>query len=486
MQAPPLTRRRFLALAGVTAAGAAIACACSPFSTQPVVTGSSASLRKFRSRPDLTMPQLRVRKRTGAVAPGFIFATIGTPGVTGGPVILDDAGEPVWFLPVTGKSLADFRVQTLNGHPVLTWWEGAVSAGHGQGQAVIADTSYQTIQRVDATGGGQMDLHEFQLTSRGTALVTVYNQVTTSLNPAGVSGSGAVLEGGAQEIDLGTGRSVFEWHSLPAVGLEESRASAPSTGPFDYFHINSIDVDSDENLLISARNTWCVYKVNRTTGAVMWRLGGRKSDFKMGSGTNFEWQHDARRQTGEVITLFDDGAFPKEEPHSRGLVLSVDESARSVALVKAYANDGILSTSQGNFQQLPGGNYFAGWGSQPNLTEFGRDGTVGFDAIFATSNQSYRAYRFPWTGSPVDQPAVAAERGSGRAATLYASWNGATEVARWEVLGGASAGSLSSLSSSPREGFETTIRLANSSAYLAARALDVHGTALATSPPVQV
>ena len=87
-------------------------------------------------------------------------------------------------------------------------------------------------------------------------------------------------------------------------------------------------------------------------------------------------------------------------------------------------------------QVLPNGNVFVGWGSEPVFSEFGRDGELLFDAPSRPSGESYRAFRFPWSGQPTDDPAVAAESGPEDEVTLYASWNGATEVATWQVLAG--------------------------------------------------
>src|SRR5215471_2449258 len=99
------------------------------------------------------------------------------------------------------------------------------------------------------------------------------------------------------------------WNSLDHVPVTDSEYPVPSSGTFDYFHGNSIALTSDGNLLISARNTSAVYDVNRTTGAVIWELGGKHSSFTLApSGQQwFCYQHQARRPEAKVITLFDDG-----------------------------------------------------------------------------------------------------------------------------------------------------------------------------------
>ena len=485
----PWSRRDFLGVSGKVVLGSLVlgAAACAPFGGG-AAAASVTKLRKFHSRPDLIMPAIHVAAPMGAVAPGYAFVTVGTPKVTSGPLIVDNSGDPVWFQPVPGKSLADFKVQQFGGRSVLTWWEGTiVSPGFGRGEIVIADSSYQVLKRVTAGHGYQADLHEFLITPAGTGLLTVFNEVAADLSSLGGSRSGKVLEGVVQEIDLSTGAPVFEWHSLQHVGPEESYSPVPKSGgtPFDYFHINSIEVDSDGNLLVSARNTWAVYKIDRRSGDVIWRLGGKKNSFTMGAGTDFEWQHDARRQPDGSITLFDDAASPQEEPPSRGLLLHVDEGTRAASLIRQYVNYGLITTSQGNVQVLPNGNVFIGWGALPNYTEFDAAGTIVFDARFLSQNQSYRAYRQPWRGQPSEAPAIAAER-AGSQLTVYASWNGATDVARWQALSGPDPQQLTVAGSAPRHGFETAVTLKLGAGYVAAQAVDATGTVLAASRAIKV
>jgi hypothetical protein len=151
----------------------------------------------------------------------------------------------------------------------------------------IFDDAYREISRVRAGNGYRGDLHEFLITPQDTALLTAYAEVPADLSPVGGGKYGAVWDGIAQGVDIETGEVHFEWHSLDHVGVEEFYV-APLEDPayiYDYFHINSIDVDYDGDLLISARNTWTVYKVDRATGEVVWRLGGKESDFEMGEGT---------------------------------------------------------------------------------------------------------------------------------------------------------------------------------------------------------
>jgi hypothetical protein len=279
---------------------------------------------------------------------------------------------------------------------------------------------------------------------------------------------------------------LFEWHSLDHVALDESYAINRLHGQdqWDYFHIISIDVDHDSNLLVSARCTFAVHKIDRQTGEVIWRLGGKKSSFKMGPDTQFQYQHDARRQADGTITIFDNNDL-RVEDQSYGIVLDPDVEEMTVALVRKYAHpDKQQATHQGSMQVLPNGNVFIGWGSQPVFSEFSNDGKLLFDATFADGH-NYRAFRFPWSGHPDDDPAVAAERRPKDELTIYASWNGATEVAIWQALAGPDPARLRPVRSAPRSGFETSIEVRTAEPYVGVRARDSSGRVLGASRAIK-
>ena len=315
----------------------------------------------------------------------------------------------------------------------------------------------------------------------------IYGLERRDLSSFGGPKDGKVLEGIVQEVDIETGEVLFEWHSLEHVGIEGSHYEPPKNprSPFDYFHINSIDVDHDSNLLISGRITSTVYKIDRETGEVMWRLGGKKSDFEMDPGSRRAYQHDARRQPDGTITIFDNGGVTKDEL-SYGLVLGLDEDKMRTNLLRRYSHpDWRVAATQGSMQVLPNGNVFIGWGSEPLFSEFGRDGDLLFSASFPTETESYRAFRSAWGGQPDGDPAITAELGPDEEVTLYASWNGATEVAAWKVLAGPNPDALKTVASAPRKGFETAITVGTTEAYVGVRAKNGSGRVLGTSKAVK-
>ena len=224
-----------------------------------------------------------------------------------------------------------------------------------------------------------------------------------------------------------------------------------------------------------------MYKVDRKTGEVVWRLGGEQSDFKMGAGVRTALQHDARRHPDGTITIFDNGNVNRVD-QSRGIVVEVDEDKMIASLVREYTHpDRLLSDTQGNVQVLPKGNVFVGWGSAPFFSEFNHHGELLFHAAFPTEGETYRAFRFPWSGQPTDDPAIAAELGTEDKVTIYASWNGATEVTTWQVLAGSAPDQLEPLASAPRQGFETVITVRTTEPYVGLKATNGSGKVLGTT-----
>jgi hypothetical protein len=455
---------------------------------------AQAPTQRFASRPDLAPPVVHLRTRTAAAGPGYVFLAPKRNVAQVGPMILDTHGRLVWFEPLDVKVVTDFRVQTYAGKPVLTWWRGRSKGDVGNGFYVIMDDTYNRIATVHGGNGLPADVHEFLITPWDTALITVYERRTWDLSSVGGPRHGSIFDGVVQEVDIGTGKVLFEWKSSDHVALSESYEDVPpptessKAPPYDYFHVNSIDLEPDGNLLVSARNTHAVYEISRADGSVLWRLGGTKSDFAMGAGTAFAWQHDARRQPDGTVTLFDNGGGTTPQSPTRVLRLSLDTEARTARLVRSWSHPTRLrSGSQGNAELLPDGRLFVGWGAQPWFTEFGRDGTVLLDGHFGggAATESYRVYLAPWTGHPGGRPALAVTRGRDEL-TLRTSWNGATLVERWQLLAGPRRDRLEVVTTVPDDGFETTATLATDEPFVAVRALDAHGTILGTSAAVAV
>ena len=463
-----------------------------PYRPSQRVSRTPGDVWRFRSRLDLAPAAVKLLKSSSQAEQQDIFVAPQFGPVQNGPEILDPSGNLVWFDRVTpGYAAADFRVQRYQGRPVLTWWQGYTDAGLGVGEDVIYDTTYSPVATVNAGNGLSADLHEFQLTPYGTALITAYYPVVWDSRSVRGHKQEIVLDGVVQEIDIPTGLVLFQWDSLDHVPVTDTYETLPTQNakvrnPFDYFHVNSVQLDTDGNLIISGRNTWAAYKINHQTGAVMWTLGGRRSSFKMGPGTGFAFQHDVRVRANndEYVTVFDDGAGPpKIHTQSRGLKLKLD--LKRMTATTAFQHDHsppLLSAFEGNYQQLPDNDDFLGWGQQPYFTEYGTRGQLLVDGRFVGNTSSYRVYKFSWQGQPKGPPAAAAST-SKNTTTVYASWNGATTVSSWRVLSGPAATRLRPTRSVPKRGFETSTQI-TAAKYVAVQALDGRGRVLATSTPV--
>jgi Arylsulfotransferase (ASST) len=459
-----------------------VATPAAPIKPIPVahVPAGANGVQHFRSRPDLQPSSTQVVKRaTGGKGDIFVAPQYGPS--QDGPMLLDTAGRLIWFQPVPGGQLAtDFRVQQLGNQPVLTWWQGYMNNGSGRGEDIIFNKAYQQIAVVKPANGLQgADLHEFLLTPQGDAYIV-------AVSPLRWPGTRKPLMNSVvQEIDVKTGLVLFEWDALDRVPVSASYFKTPVQPGhvWDPFHVNSVALDRDGNLIVSMRNTWAAYKINHSTGAVMWTLGSSKSSFKMGPGTRTAFQHNVIVQPNGTLTMFDDGAGPpRKESQSRAITISLNTTKMTATLVRQYEHGPALSSNyEGNAQTLPGGDVFVGWGQQPYFTEFNSKGQIDFDARFTSATDTYRAYRFPWSAQPPTLPAIAVSRGAHGTATAYASWNGATNVSAFRVLGGSSPTKLAPLRIVRKRGFETALPVQSTARYFAVQALGAKAHVLSTS-----
>ena len=456
--------------------------------------GKPKHSQHFQTEPSLLPPSIKVLKKKGPVnKEGDLFTAPKIAVGQDGAMITDPKGRLIWFHRAPkGTSIYDFRTQNLNGQPVLTWWEGRVLFAKGYGQGVIYDNTYKKVAKIKGGNGFKPDLHEFQLGSNGSAYALSFQPVMYDLSSVGGPKSAAVFDSVVQQIDIKTGLVESEWHALGHIPFTDSYVHyvRGSESPYDPFHVNSVEPESNGKLLISARNTSAVYELDPSTGAVLWKLGGKASTFKMGSGTTFIAQHDARRIANDDITIFDNGTGVPGVGgrNARGIVVHLDMGAKTATLVHALTRShAVKSPSQGNVQTLPNGNYFVGWGgSSPYMSEFSNAGSLVFDAQFnPKDNNSYRSFRFPWTAYPHFAPRVVV-RTSKSKIKLWMSWNGATEVWNWEALAGRSKDSLASVKTQRKSGFETYTSFPRSYRYVEVKARARDGSELGHTAVVAV
>ncbi|KAF2146009.1 uncharacterized protein K452DRAFT_294621 [Aplosporella prunicola CBS 121167] len=470
-------------------------------------------LSTFYSRADLNAPALDCSlQKTDSVSPGYIF--IAPYGASqSAPYIYDKSCNLVWSGYGIGGVEASHNLQvcSYNGADHLCFMQGNQLHGYARGHGTILDNTYTIVKSV-GTGGNApaVDMHEFNLIDEGkSALVTSYRQYPYDLSEYNITGGvGYVLEGIFQEIEVDTGKVLFDWHSSDHIPLNYSyvlpnSSDTAGTGlspsvAWDYFHINAIDKSSYSNTyLISSRHTSSIYQLNSTDGSIIWKLSaGGLTDFDC---TNFafSYQHDVRyvseNTTHTVISLFDNASnnYNQTSDESSGMVISINHDEKTATLVsqfKAPVDGGLLSSSQGNMQTLPNGGAFNGWGSNNAITEYAADGTPVLHATFGNYPvMNYRAFSFNWTAAPTTTPALYAYAKNATAPTaLYVSWNGATEVRTWRFFGGDSAAAVEKqIGETDKGGFETGFQTDGFSAYVYAEALDADGKSLGKSSVLQ-
>lgn len=421
-----------------------------------------------------------------------------------GPEIVEPDGRVVWQLPmrsdkvIDGRpaqlSANDFTTATYRGEPVLVWWEGYMNPEATIGGIwVIANRHYQRIATIRPPRGLQLDLHDIQITPNGMAYVIASR--TVSMNLRGCCRGpvhGQIYDQEILEIDISTGRVVWSWDALAHIPLRESYQRVALRRPWFPYHLNSIAIGPSGNLIVSARNTWAAYWIKRVgrrdNGAILATLGGRRSTFRLGPGARFAWQHDVRPHGSGEVSLFDDEAAPVEGRQSRGLMLALDWSRHTATVVHQYLLPRPqLAGSQGNVEIEPDGNVFVGWGQLPYFTEYSASGRLLYEGVLPGPDGSYRAFRAPWVGLPSSRPAaVARHLGKGGGVDVYVSWNGATQVASWQLLAGPSAGRLQASGHPvPRQGFQTTIATTGTARYYAVQALGSAGEVLGQSKPIR-
>ena len=441
------------------------------------------------------------------LAPGYIFMAafydISNPPMIGqsGPLILDHKFQPVWFKPVpTNVVSGNLSLQHYQGKPVLAWWQGQLtSVGNTEsGEDVIVNQHYQPIATIRGKDGWLITIHELAI--RGNDVwVTANKNLPMNLSQWGGPYNGSIVDSAVQEYDIRTGKLVYSWDALKHIQLGDSYEAQVPLAPWDAYHVNSISFPNDGTFVASMRGTWAVYKVNIKTGKIDWTLGGRRSSFKFGPGAAFSWQHDVQVYPGSnLITVFDDhccqitggGTYVAPNGDSRGIILRLNTSTHKATLADEYIDPHENSFGppdyMGSIQPVPGGNEFVGWGSTPFFSEFTPSGKLVMDAVLPGSDVSYRTLLEPWVGQPLYPPSGAA-RTTGGKTTVYASWNGATQVASWKVLRVASGGSFSPVGQATRSGFETSISVSGgSSGQFEVQALNSNGHVIGTSKPFRV
>ncbi len=408
---------------------------------------------------DLTLPQdiphYTVTSTPDETGDGYIFVAPYEwvhPDEGSYLLILDNQGQIVYYKSVQDDiSTYDFKLQP-NG--MLSYYSQADSTFY------LMDSHYQVVDSFQAGNGYEADLHDFQLLPNGNALLLVADSQTVDMSQyvAGGKTNATVIGTVIQELDPDK-NVIFEWRSWDHIPFTDS-GTALTGDTVDYDHGNALSVDTDGNILLSSRNLSEITKINLQTGEIMWRLGGKANQFTFANDVPFGHQHDVTVIGDGEITVFDNLDHPGA---SRGVEYKLDVNQKTATKVWEFSHDPpVFATYMGDTQRLPNGNTLMDWGapstdtgfSYANITEVTPDNQTVFELAFDEPFVSYRAFRFPWQGDPLTPPDLAYKEDNGTL-TLGYSWNGATDVAGYEVLGGESADALTQLEQKDKAGFET-------------------------------
>lgn len=439
---------------------------------------------------------------THGTEPGtYLFLTQGGAYGAGAGIFQDD-GTLVWWLNTTTAKDHDLTVVHYRGQPYLALWtgRGAADGSYGIGSVTLYNEHYQVAGHISisrAYHADGIDLHEFQITPQGDALVGSYTPFWRKVDGHWEWVLGYLVEKWSLARDssgIHTHRLLFAWNSINDVPVSDSHLRDPGAGrAWDYFHGNGITQAPDGDLLVSGRNTWGIYEIDARRGTrgfdhVYWQVGARH-DARLAH--PWCYQHDIAALGHGTYSIFDDGGTGpgcrsgSTQHQARGLIVRVDTSRRPVRvrLLRSYRhNPPIYAGYTGSMQILSDGSALIDWANVPEITQYDASGNVEMD--LSLSSSSYRGFRFAWDGQPTQPPAIAAQETT-TGTDVWASWNGSTEVAAWQILAGPSSSQLAPVGSpTTKTGFETSISIAGDYAALAVQALSSTGAVLATSNPI--
>ncbi|KAL0931842.1 uncharacterized protein CTRU02_212795 [Colletotrichum truncatum] len=474
----------------------------------PAACRSPDASHPFKSRPDIVAPRLDITLRNGnLLSPGLYFLAP-FKGYVSTPMIFDNNGDLVWSgsdayagTEGPGPHVYDFHTCNFEKSTHICMLRGFNDQGFARGQGIILDAHYQPVKHVSGSGvATSCDLHEFTTTESGeTALITQYRRRLHDASRL-AEGHGMIwlLEGVFQEIDIKSGRVLFEWRSLDHVDPTESLVrltTGSRSNPWDYLHLNSVEKLPDGNYLVSGRHLSTVFKISSRDGSIIWRLGGKQSTFA-GMDPAFVFQHQVKvlADDGKVtrLSMFDNARRPafKPERPSKGLIIQLDHLSRTAQIEKQYSGPGVEYTAKiaGSTHVLPNDNVLVGFGDAGCFAEYTKDGTPGLKACIGDVSVGtlYRVYKSEWVGRPLNEVAIVSfSRTNTSSTAFYISWNGATEVKRWRVLGALDPdGPFSDVVHAPKKGFETTITTANHVAKAYVEALSATDEVLGKSAVV--
>jgi Arylsulfotransferase (ASST) len=391
-----------------------------PFATLDAASNASVVVTDRRSGASAqytlhARPLDHVRYTFGASAPqaGDLYLTPFDPQGFGAPyayIVEADGSLKYYYRNGRGREIHDFKKTVLPGGAIrYSFYDSAAAAIR------VMDASFNLVANVSALAFPDgntyaVNIHDHLILDDGHYILGVYASKTVNNIPSLPGQSLFVGGAGLQEIQ--NGAAVFNWLSTDHPELyacSTDRNQFSQNNGADYAHWNSVAVDADGNWLASFRHLDAVVKINRSSGAIAWILGGPCDQFGLTSPQKFSHQHDARRAPDGRLTLFDNN---NAGAASRVLAFNLDEAGKTLvpgnpALpgFAEFTSDAHASFNMGSAQLFASGKVLVGWGEFGGLlsdvSEFDlASGAQSFrltllPSDFANGYFSYRAKKFP-------------------------------------------------------------------------------------------
>jgi len=304
-----------------------------------------------------------------------------------------------WYIVSLNSKGWDFKV---NNNDKLTYFKKLTDGWTPSGGGVwyMMDNDMQEIDTLECVNGFNADYHDIQFTQSGGYILQAYAKKEIDLPQTEVIDTANILI--LQEFDQNH-NLVFEWDNSDHMDIQDyvDHMSLNSTYR-NWMHGNSLEIDTDGNIIISNRTMSELIKFHRQTGELIWRLGGPMNDFvfinDLLNGPNK--QHDARRLENGNIMIFDNGNS-RESPFTRVTEYEINEDEMTATLVWQYSHpDGYVSLNQGCAQRLENQNTLISWGGVSNhgaiITEVDYAGNRVLEFEYPSTNTSYKVRKSNW------------------------------------------------------------------------------------------
>lgn len=379
-------------------------------------------------------PQITVFNKSNP-APGYMFFNsfqFGNP-LANYNIITDSAGNVYKYHKPLPAGF-DFKMHSMGkfsyAMPI------AIASQYQQGpflvqnyyvQFVVTDTNFKILDQVQMQNGYLADLHEFVILPNGHYLMMAYYEVPMdmSLIVPGGDPNAVMVATILQELDKDK-NCIFEWNSLNHMALTDTYDDLRKKS-IEHAHGNSMFIDTDGHMLVSMATTNDIVKLDVVSGEILWRMGGKKNEFKIineneaNAPLYFTLQHDVHKLDNGNLMLFDNG-YMRQNKYSRAVEYKIDETKKEAEMVWEYrSNPDIFAVAMGSSQRLKNGNTLISWGlmasqHQRTVIEVDKNNNIVFEMSLPKNMFSYKAIKYNW---PICKPVADVNKYELKAGNTY-------------------------------------------------------------------